>query len=221
MIHMAQREYEHRFDSGHDEVFNEYWQINELIMYQGAELGKEAMTAIKIRLQSLIKKQPDYFDLYLLLGDVLLILGAPERRDTLFDRGYQRALNLILDDKGRWPNRLEWSYFNNRPLIRMLSNKADLLWQVGLADPESWRKAFAIYENLLRTNPNDNLGVRYLMLAMLERMTPEEFDMRFTTWNEYAGEVSNGLDEPWFSENAPKHVELRWWLAHAKAQGWE
>lgn len=218
---MSLRAYEHRFGEGHYPVFEEYWQINELFLYQRLELGKDELTAIKLRLQSLIKKQPDYFDLYLLLGDVLLALGKPEQRDTLFDRGYQRALKLILDGQGQWPDRLEWAFMDNRPLIRMLSNKADLLWHIGTVDPESWRKAFGIYENLLRTNPNDNLGVRYLMLAMLEGMTPDEYGRRFTTWNEYAGEVGNGLDEPWFAANAPKHTELSWWLHHAKTHGWD
>lgn len=216
---MEPREYEHRFDEAHHAVFAEYWQINELFMHERPVLGKDELTAIKLRLQSLIKKQPDYFDLYLLLGDVLLALGKPQQRDTLFDRGYRRALKLILDKRGQWPDRIEWTVMGNRPLIRMLSNKADLLWHVGMVDPECWRKAFCIYENLLRTNPNDNLGARFLMLAMLERMTPDEFERRFTTWNEHAGEVSNGLDESWFAANAPKHAELSWWLHHSKTHG--
>ncbi len=216
----GRRIHEQHYGPGHFKVFEEYHQLSELLVYQGHELGKEELAAVRIRLQALIKQQPDYLDPYLLLCDVYAREKRYTQADKTLEKAYQRALALILDDLGRWPDEIPWLHLDNRPIVRTLLQKARQLWHAGTVDPESWRRAFAIHENILRTNPNDNAGARYLVLAMLERMAPDEFDERFTAWKEYVGEVSNGQDEPWFQLNAPKHQELRWWLAYAKAQGW-
>ena len=199
-------------------MIEEYIQISELVEYEG--LSTEELTAIRMRLADLITKAPDYLDTYLLLREVYTMAEMHTQADKVLERAYKRALGLILDEQGRWPDVMEWVFMDNRPIIRTLNEKARALWYEGIDDPESWRKAFAIYENLLRTNPNDNIGTRYLLLAMLEKMTPPEFDDRFIVWNELAGEVYNGKENKWFDSKSKKHPELKLWLAHAKAQGW-
>lgn len=216
----GKRIHEQHCGPGQFKVFEEYHQLSELLAYESQELGKEELAAIRIRLQTMVKKEPDYLDPYLLLCDVYTRESRYTQADRTLEKAYQRALALILDDHGRWPEEIPWLHLDNRPIVRTLLEKARHLWHAGAVDPESWRQAFALYENILRTNPNDNVGARYLVLAMLERMTPDQFDERFSRWNEYVGQVSNGQDEPWFRMNAPKHRELRWWLAYAKAQGW-
>lgn len=110
----GKRIHEQRYGPGHFKVFEEYHQLSELLDYQGHELSKEELAGVRIRLQALIKKQPDYLDPYLLLCDVY----AREKRYTqagkILEKAYQRALALILDDQGRWPDEIPWLHHGNR-----------------------------------------------------------------------------------------------------------
>ncbi len=51
-----------------------------------------------------------------------------------------------------------WSIFETRPYMRALHGLADALWEKGQHE-----EAFGIYEEMLRLNPGDNQGIRYLL----------------------------------------------------------
>lgn len=63
----------------------------------------------------------------------------------------------------------------NRPLIRGLYRKADMLWEAG-----QLKEANELFSNILKTNEDDNIGARYSVKATGERMSYEEFEKRFT-----------------------------------------
>jgi tetratricopeptide (TPR) repeat protein len=212
------REHEQYYGEGHLEVFEEFYQLSELFEYE--QLGKEELAAMRLRLRELIKKQPDYLDPYLLLCEVYAAEQRYLQASKVLDKAYRRALSLILDKEGNWPDLLPWVHLDNRPIVRTFLEMARQLWHRAPINSECRDLALSLYKNLLRTNPNDNPGVRYLLLAMLEGMSPQEFDDRFSTWNELAGVVSNNEDQPWFEANAPKHAELKWWLDFDKTNPW-
>lgn len=60
----------------------------------------------------------------------------------------------------RPPKGFFWAHFETRPLMRALHNLALALWQCG--DRED---AVSLVDRIIRLNPNDNQGIRYLGLA--------------------------------------------------------
>ena len=55
-----------------------------------------------------------------------------------------------------------WSFFETRPYMRARSSLAQALWWAGRDD-----EAIAHFWELLRLNPNDNQGIRYLLVLYL------------------------------------------------------
>jgi tetratricopeptide (TPR) repeat protein len=61
------------------------------------------------------------------------------------------------DDVGHF-----WGLLETRPYMRARQGLAQTLWDMGQRD-----EAVAHYQNMLRLNPNDNQGIRYLLLDCL------------------------------------------------------
>jgi len=55
-----------------------------------------------------------------------------------------------------------WGLIETRPYMRVRAGLADCLWQLGQRE-----EAVARYQDLLRLNPSDNQGIRYLLIASL------------------------------------------------------
>jgi len=53
---------------------------------------------------------------------------------------------------------VDWGFIENRPYLRGLANLA-----LALAEQRKWAEALAIHKQLLKLNPKDNQGVRYLI----------------------------------------------------------
>ena len=63
------------------------------------------------KLKILIKKNPDFYDSYSMLSELLEYNGEynESKKQTIIS--YERALKLILDKSGKWPDRLEWGFW--------------------------------------------------------------------------------------------------------------
>jgi tetratricopeptide (TPR) repeat protein len=55
-----------------------------------------------------------------------------------------------------------WGLIETRPYMRAMEGLADCLWELG-----DHQKAIETYLEMLRLNPNDNQGVRYILLGWL------------------------------------------------------
>ncbi|MGQ9809783.1 MAG: tetratricopeptide repeat protein, partial [bacterium] len=86
---------------------------------------------IKMEALKLIKKDPDFLDPYTLLFEILEDEGDSEGAEAMLDEAYTRAVRLITDKDGNWPDSLEWGYPENRHIIRALINKGLWLWSNG------------------------------------------------------------------------------------------
>ena len=105
---------------------------------------------------------PDCSDAYVLL--------AEEEADTVgraleyYRRGVEagaRALGEQFDDLvGHF-----WGVLETRPYMRARQGLADTLWRMGRNE-----EACSHYEEMLRLNPNDNQGMRYLLAVLLLEM---------------------------------------------------
>lgn len=153
-------------------------------------------------LRALIKQAPDFLGPYLLLGELLKREGREVEASALFRAAAERAVAELEDEAGKLPSILEWGWLGNRHIMRALNTYAGEAWQAGETE-----EALAISQYLLRACPNDNLGVRYVILAILEGMSHDKFMRDF---QKLAG-------SDWFRTGAAKHPEQLGWLLEAWA----
>ncbi|WP_456457702.1 tetratricopeptide repeat protein [Nitratifractor sp.] len=167
-------------------------------------------------LESLIRIDPDFFDPYILLYDLYREEGNKSAAAEILTKGYQRALSLLGVAEGDDLPGIPWGFIENRHIVRILYHYATYLWEKGLS-----QEALAIYEKLLCSNPEDNVGARYAMAAILDGyVNHDAFEEAFLDSEGY------GLDpvslDLWFQRVALKHPErFGWWKKWIQDQGLE
>jgi tetratricopeptide (TPR) repeat protein len=78
----------------------------------------------------------------------------------------------------KWPNEMIWGHLENREYLRAICDKAAVLHKEGkLSEAEE------LYRVLLKLNPNDNQGVRYLAAGLFEGISPDNIDKMFDEGN--------------------------------------
>jgi tetratricopeptide (TPR) repeat protein len=185
-------------DSSHA-VSSGYYDLCE--EYQGVNPSRSLVK----KLETMIAADPDFYDPYLMLGEILDQQGASPIAEALLETAYQRALSRIQDKKGNWPKRLEWGWLENRHIIRTLLTRAIRFWE-----EDDTEAALELFRNLLKTNPNDNIGARYYILAIRLGQTLDEHEAPFRTAQGFL-DAMKMVD--WFDANAPGFPEEfdAWW----------
>lgn len=117
---------------------------------------------IEKKMKEFIKKDPLFFDPYTILAEELQRIGKLEEAEKILDKGYVKAIDLITDQWGNWPDELHWEYLENRHIIRVILNKALSYWI-----QEARKSSIDLLRKLLHSNCNDNIGARNYMLAIL------------------------------------------------------
>jgi len=143
----------------------------------------------------IIDKDPDFLDPYLYVTESLYDQGHDEKAEMFAEKAFVRALGMILDVDGSWPDELLWGFHENRHIMRVLMHKADYEWRMGRTE-----NALTLYKNLLRVNLGDNLGARFAIVGIRAGLTYEKY-MK-TVWPSTSVPASR-LDT-WFK----KHVHL-------------
>jgi len=189
---MAIREY---IDKDRDKIRITYYDLMENIKVLERK-------DLEDKLRELINLDVDFLDPYLILYEMYLEEDKKKKADEILDDAYSRAIKLITDKNGRWPDILDWSWLENRHIIRTILNKAMSLWDNG--DTE---EALNLLRKLLKTNPYDNIGARHYILAIRMGMSLKEFEERFDRGGYYDSELSD-----WFDENYNDFPdEFEWW----------
>ena len=85
-----------------------------------------------------------------------------------YERAEQAALDRIIGDPSQYV-RPFWLDLDSRPYMRALLGKGLCLWRLG-----QLRKARQVFAVMLRLNPNDNQGVRFLIPDLDAGLTWEE-----------------------------------------------
>lgn len=142
-------------------------------------------------LKRLIKKDPDFLEPYIILSEMHLEKSNKKKAFQVLDEAYERALNLITDDNGNWPEKLEWGFYENRHIIRTFLQKALTDWEFDNKD-----NALCLLRKLVKTNPNDNVGARFYILAILLGFSFTEFEDRFNKGGFYDMDLTD-----WFNRN--------------------
>jgi tetratricopeptide (TPR) repeat protein len=130
------------------------------LMYEAWDSSGERRIELALRA---LETDPDCADGYVLLAEEA---GSVEEARELYERGVQageRSLGrkTFEEDFGHF-----WGVLETRPYMRARAGLAQCLWMTGERE-----QAVSHYREMLRLNPNDNQGLRYVLAACL-------FDLR-------------------------------------------
>ncbi|MBM4451608.1 MAG: tetratricopeptide repeat protein [Chloroflexi bacterium] len=110
-----------------------------------------------------LKISPDCADAYILLAEETAQSLEEERK--LYEAGVKAAERTLGSKTFEEEAGHFWSNVETRPYMRARTGLAQCLWFLGKR-----QEAIEHYHELLRLNPNDNQGIRYLLAASLLEM---------------------------------------------------
>lgn len=157
---------------------------------EAQELIYQAMDAKGKRREKLAHQalaiSPDCADAYVLLAEST---RDPQKARGLFEEGMragERALGDMFAQIAA--DKAFWSYVESRPYMRARQGLADALWAIN-----ERQEAIGHLQEMLRLNPDDNQGVRYLLISWLLAIGDEtslkaaeklhrQFDEESATW---------------------------------------
>lgn len=82
---------------------------------------------------------------------------------------------------------MEWALLVNRHIVRVMNNKSLVFWNGNESE-----KALTIFRNLFNSNPYDNLGPRFYILALLEGLSYDTYTEQYES-DEYPNEIFEWL----------------------------
>ncbi|WP_038014604.1 tetratricopeptide repeat protein [Terasakiella pusilla] len=106
-------------------------------------------------LEELIVKYPNFIDGYAHLGYALLDQGKPKKALDYHIEGITVGEKHLPEF---YKGKLIWGYYENRPFLRALHGSILCYMRLGRR-----KKAIDAMEKSLRLNPDDNLGIRFLI----------------------------------------------------------
>ena len=104
--------------------------------------------------RSALKLDPQHADAHNHVG--IVSLEARKLKDA--DRHFRAAIEGGLRYVERDGKKVPWGIIENRPYLRGLANLA-----LTLAEQKKWAEALAIHRQMLKLNPDDNQGARFLI----------------------------------------------------------
>jgi len=155
------------------------------------------------KLEALIREDPNYFDPYVYLHNLYLEHKNYIECEKIILQGFKRALKLILNNDKQWPARLKWTFIENRHIIRLLETVGIWFWR-----KKECEKALKLFRKLLKSNPEDNIGARYYILALRMHVDYDNFNECL----DRGGFFDSEIDE-WFNKDYKKFPdEFEWWI---------
>ena len=152
-------------------------------------------------LLDLIKKDPYFLDTYTSLHEYYLENNQGSKAFDIMFKAHNKAISLIINKNEKFPDSLPWRSIENRHIIRAMFHFAAILWL-----NRDTKNALLIFQMLLKSDSNDNIGVRYMIVAMCEKVKSlYHFKEKFESdWQ---------AQEEWFVKAVQKHKNvIGWWL---------
>ncbi|MGH2627208.1 MAG: tetratricopeptide repeat protein, partial [Anaerolineales bacterium] len=109
---------------------------------------------------------PDCADAYVLLGEDT---ATVEEAKDLFEMGVRAGERAVGPEPFKEEGFPFWGAVETRPYMRALRRLADALWMLG-----AHHQAIENFGRMLRLNPSDNQGVRYILAGCLLAMGDDE-----------------------------------------------
>ena len=107
-------------------------------------------------------------DAWVHVGNRHLDNDLVEEALACYERGIAAARERTIGDPDRYPNPF-WLDLDSRPFMRAMHGKGLCAWRLGRVEV-----ARAVFQDMLRWNPNDNQGVRFLASDLDEGLTWKE-----------------------------------------------
>jgi len=129
-------------------------------LYAGIDLMSEgALKKADKIFRSIIEEHPEHIDAHHHLAMLLTQQGKKEEAFQLWEKAVGIGTQCFSKDFAMGNDLLEWGWIENRPFLRAYDG-------LGLAylEKKEVEKALSIFNNLLALNPNDNQGVRDLIV---------------------------------------------------------
>jgi tetratricopeptide (TPR) repeat protein len=131
------------------------------VMYEAWE---ESNPARRISLaHKALKISPDCADAYVLLAEEEA--DTVQRALELYQKGVIAGRRTLGEDFFKENVGYFWGLLETRPYMRAMQGKASCLWQMGRR-----QEALEMYSEMLRLNPGDNQGIRYVLADLLLEM---------------------------------------------------
>ena len=130
-------------------------------------------TAEKLLLEAK-EMDPNYVQTYV---GLVSVYARPKDRKKL-EENIKKAFDLTVKEFSKWPKKLEWGYLENRAYLRVIQYRADIHIDDGEKD-----KAEELYRLILKLNPHDNQGVRYVLAGMFAGISGAEVNKMFEYGN--------------------------------------
>ena len=145
------------------------WDVSERF-YTGCERWEAGQTPAALAIfQDLLQRHPEHLDVRDSLAHVYEEIGQDDRAKALLEEAVTLG-RCVFPQGFRSGDRLEWGWLENRPFLRCLCSLGVVYAREGWLE-----EALAIYQELLSFNPNDNQGVRALVVTVLFTLKrPEE-----------------------------------------------
>ncbi len=134
--------------------------LNSLLDAKDAGSVDESRFIAKLR--QLVKKYPWFIDGHAHIGVALFDHGDFDAAAAAFERGAQIGDEAM---PARFRGRIDWAELENRPYLRCLHGLALCRQKQGRL-----RDSVSIMKRMLRFNPSDNQGVRFLVGSGLLRL---------------------------------------------------
>lgn len=148
-----------------------YHEAMELLAQDGFENGIRALQL----LEQAYKLEPERIELQLGYIEAYNTLGIHASIRAHIEHAYK----MVREKFPRWPKQIEWGDIDNRGYLRVLQCKADWLWEA-----DEFDEALALYSLILKLNPHDNQGVRYVIAAIHAGLSGPELDLLWKTAND-------------------------------------
>ena len=110
--------------------------------------------------RKLIDDYPEHLDAYHHLALALDVMGKDAEAFEVRERAVKTALEVFPPHFSMEQDRLQWGFLENRPFLRLYQSFGWQLMKRGQVE-----EALAVSENILVMNPNDNQGVRSLVVG--------------------------------------------------------
>ena len=132
-----------------------------------------AKTAKKLLKKSL-KLDEDYVEAYVGMTATFREEGDAEKVREYTNLAFEKTRKVF----PQWPKKMIWGVLQNRQYLRAICDKASLYHKDG-----DMPEAEKLYRLILRLNPSDNQGIRYLLAALFAGESPEFVDELFEEGN--------------------------------------
>ncbi|PIQ91667.1 MAG: hypothetical protein COV70_02335 [Parcubacteria group bacterium CG11_big_fil_rev_8_21_14_0_20_39_22] len=126
-------------------------------------------------LQNSIKLDPNNVITYVGLVHLYYESGDKDKEVENVKIAYEKTKQKF----PKWPTEMPWGVLRNRPFLRAIKYRAGLHAEEGKE-----KEAIKLYKQILKMNPSDNQGVRYLVAGLYAGISGEEIDTMVDEGNE-------------------------------------